>query len=98
MSCRFDILGGTVDDLKRRFVAGLVVVVPRRHSVMAKQNAFRLRIVLDQLLDLQADIEPRTLPRDINDIVTIDLFRQSFLIDRCGNGDDRIRDEDDRRV
>ena len=67
---------GAVDHLERRFVTGFVAVVPRTHAVMTKQDALCLRVFLDQLLDLQADIETRTLPRNIDDVVAIDLFRQ----------------------
>src|SRR3954454_21452709 len=40
----FDEAGGAVNDFERRLIAGLVVVVPGTHPVMAEQNAFGLRI------------------------------------------------------
>src|SRR5678816_2294564 len=44
-----DMLGGSIDDLESCFVAGLVVIVPRRHSVMAEKDALCLRIFFDKL-------------------------------------------------
>src|SRR5215831_466176 len=58
---------------------------------MAQQNATGARVVLNQLLNLQTDIEPWALPWDIDNVVAIDLPRQLFLIDRSGNCDYRIR-------
>src|SRR5215213_116586 len=69
----FDVLRSAIDDLESGFVTSLVVVIPRRHSMMAEQNSLRPRIFLDELLDLQADVESRTLPRNVDDIVAVNL-------------------------
>ena len=44
-------------------VAGLVVVGPVDQAVLAQQDALRLRVLLDEPLDDQAEVEARPLPR-----------------------------------
>ncbi len=78
---RFNVLCRTIDDLERGLVTRLVIVAPRRHPMMPKDHAFGLWIVPDELFDHQPDIETRTLPRHIQNVIAIDLFRQPLLID-----------------
>src|SRR6266542_4144716 len=85
------ITGRTIDDLERRLVAGLVILAPGTHSVMTEQNAAGLRVLFDQLFDLQTDVEVRPLPRDVDQFVTINLLAQSFLVNRGSDRDDRVR-------
>src|SRR6185295_13278024 len=87
---RGDVASGAVDDLERCLVTGLVVVVPRAHAVMTKQDSPRVGIGLDQLLDPQTDIKSRSLPRDVNHVVAVDFPGQFFLIDGSRNRDHRI--------
>ena len=87
----FDMTGRTIDDLQSRLVAGLVIIAPRTHSMMTKQNALSLRVVLCQLLDLQPNVEARPLPRDVNNLVAVNFPTEFLLINGSSNGDDRVR-------
>jgi hypothetical protein len=57
---------------------------------MAKQDTTSSRILLDQLLDLEADVEARPLPRDVNDVIPKYLCAEFPLIHRGSYGDDCI--------
>src|ERR1043165_1193205 len=87
----FDEAGGAVNDFERRLVACLVIIVPGTHPVMAEQNALGLRVVFNQLLYLQPDVETRALPGDIDKFVAVNFFAKLFLVDGSGDSDDRIR-------
>ncbi len=83
--------GGAVDDFERRLVAGLVVVVPRAHAVMAEQHPFRLRVLRDQGLHQEPDVEARPLPGQVDHLVAVDLAAQALLIHRRRHRDHRVR-------
>ncbi len=70
---RFDVSRCTVDDLEGCFVTGLVVVVPRAHAMVTKQNPFGLWMIFNQLLDFQTNIESRPLPRDVNYFAAVNV-------------------------
>ena len=91
LSCASMKAVGTLDDLERGFVAGLVVVVPRAHPVVTEQHARRLRAPGDQRLDQEPDVEARTLPRDVDHVVAVDLTAEALLVDGGGDRDHRVR-------
>src|SRR4051812_13724085 len=62
----FDKLGRAVNDLESRFITRLVTVVPRAHAMMTEQYSPRLRIILNELFDLQTDVEAWSLPRNVD--------------------------------
>ena len=84
---RVDVARGPVHDLQRRVVAGLVVVAPGAHAVVAEQDAPRLGVHLDEPLDEQADVEPRALPRHVEDVVPVDLAGELLLVHGGGHRD-----------
>ena len=59
--------------------------------MVTEQHSLCLRVSRDEPLDHQPDIEPRPLPRHIDDVVAVHLAAESFLIDRCGDGNDGVR-------
>src|SRR6266404_385556 len=70
----FNISGRAIDDFQCRLVTGFVVVIPRTHSVVAKQHAPGLWIIFNQLFNDQADIEAGALPRNVDQIFTVNFF------------------------
>src|SRR5205807_7534986 len=86
----FDVARRAIDDLQSRLVACLVIIAPRTHSVMTTQNALGLRVVFNQLLDLQPNVEARPLPGHIDYLVAVNFPAELLLINRSGNGDDRV--------
>ena len=58
---------------------------------MSEQHAFGLRVLLDQSLDDQSDVEARPLPRDVDHLVAVNLLAEPLLINRGSDGDNRIR-------
>src|SRR5262245_49770051 len=84
---RFNVTRRTIDYLERRLVTRPIVVVPRAHPVMTQQNPLRLRVLLNQLFDLQTNIETRPLPRRVDHLVAINFLRQLLLVDGSGNRD-----------
>src|SRR5205807_6660329 len=86
----FDVARRAIDDLQSRLVACLVIIAPRTHSVMTKQNALSLRVVLNQLLDLQPNFEAWPLPRDVDHLVTVNFLAELLLINGSSNRDDRV--------
>src|SRR2546426_326618 len=53
----FDMTRCPINDFQSRLIARLVIIVPGTHSMMTQKDALSLRVVPDQLLDLQSDIE-----------------------------------------
>src|SRR5258706_7833297 len=76
-----NVVRGAIDDLKGCFVTGLVVVAPGAHTVVAEQDSSGSRILLDQGLNHQPHVEPRALPGNINQLITIDFLAKALLID-----------------
>src|SRR5215471_11865192 len=79
-----------IDYLESCLVACFVVVTPGTHAVMAKQNTFGLRVIFYQRFDLQPQLKTWSLPGNVNYVISINLSAQFFLIDACGNCDNRI--------
>ena len=77
---RLDVTRGAIDDLQSRFVTRLVVIIPRTHPMMAQEDAASARMILDQLLNFQPNIETGPLPGDVDNIVAINFFGQFLLI------------------
>src|ERR1700704_3904635 len=86
-----DVAGCSLNDLQRRLVTSLVVVVPGTHAVMAKQDALGLRVLFDQILNDQPDIEAWPLPWHVDQLVAVNLPAEPLLINRCGDRDDGVR-------
>ncbi len=88
---RLDVRRGPVDDLERGLVAGLVVVAPRAHAVVAEEDALRPGVRLDQRLHPEADVEARPLPGDVEDLVPVHLAAEPLLVHGRGDRDHRVR-------
>ncbi len=87
---RLDVARRAVHDLQGRLVAGLVVVAPRAHAVVAQQHSSRFRLLRDEPLDDEADVEPRPLPRHVDHLLAVDLAGELLLVRGSGHRDHRV--------
>src|SRR6476620_2610216 len=85
-----DVLGGPLNQVEGPKVAFLVVIRPVNEAVLAKNNPVGFGMLLGDFLHFQAELEPRTQPGRVNDLITINLMSQLRGILRRSDRDGRI--------
>src|SRR4029077_7401391 len=86
-----DVFGSLLNKRERQVVAFLVVIGPVDQAVLPQDCTSRLRMLLPDVLQYQAQLEARSQPGRPDHFFTVDLFSQLLRVFRRRDRDGRVR-------